>query len=92
MRLILFSILPWLSWRLAFFNLRTHRKLLIVDGVTGFAGGAELGEGLWKGRLVGLGAQRALDANLALMHVGARLEELACACRQQQREGGDEQY
>ncbi|MCJ9428116.1 phospholipase D-like domain-containing protein [Kordiimonas marina] len=31
-----------LSWRLAFFNLRTHRKLLIVDGVTGFAGGMNI--------------------------------------------------
>ncbi len=31
-----------LSWRLAFFNLRTHRKLLIVDGNTGFAGGMNI--------------------------------------------------
>jgi len=31
-----------LSWRLAFFNLRTHRKLLIVDGQTGFAGGMNI--------------------------------------------------
>lgn len=31
-----------LSWRLAFFNLRTHRKLLIVDGKTGFAGGMNI--------------------------------------------------
>ncbi|WP_020398444.1 phospholipase D-like domain-containing protein [Kordiimonas gwangyangensis] len=31
-----------LSWRLAFFNLRTHRKLLIVDGLKGFAGGMNI--------------------------------------------------
>jgi cardiolipin synthase len=31
-----------LSWRLAFFNLRTHRKLLIVDGEIGFAGGMNI--------------------------------------------------
>lgn len=31
-----------LSWRLAFFNLRTHRKLLIIDGTTGFAGGMNI--------------------------------------------------
>ncbi len=31
-----------LSWRLAFFNLRTHRKLLIIDGTHGFAGGMNI--------------------------------------------------
>ena len=31
-----------LSWRLAFFNLRTHRKLLIIDGDTAFAGGMNI--------------------------------------------------
>ncbi len=31
-----------LSWRLAFFNLRTHRKLLVVDGFKGFAGGMNI--------------------------------------------------
>jgi cardiolipin synthase len=31
-----------LSWRLAFFNLRTHRKLLVVDGIHGFAGGMNI--------------------------------------------------
>mgnify|MGYP003644339582 CR=1 FL=1 len=30
------------SWRLAFFNLRTHRKLLIIDGYKGFAGGLNI--------------------------------------------------
>jgi cardiolipin synthase len=30
------------SWRLAFFNLRTHRKLLVVDGYKGFAGGMNI--------------------------------------------------
>lgn len=33
-----------LSWRLAFFNLRTHRKLLIIDGVRAFAGGMNIRE------------------------------------------------
>ncbi len=31
-----------LSWRLAFFNLRTHRKLLIIDGSRAFAGGMNI--------------------------------------------------
>lgn len=31
-----------LSWRLAFFNLRTHRKLLVIDGYKGFAGGMNI--------------------------------------------------
>lgn len=31
-----------LSWRLAFFNLRTHRKLLVIDGIKGFAGGMNI--------------------------------------------------
>ena len=31
-----------LSWRIAFFNLRTHRKILVVDGRTGFAGGMNI--------------------------------------------------
>lgn len=31
-----------LSWRLAFFNLRTHRKLLILDGKKAFAGGMNI--------------------------------------------------
>lgn len=30
------------SWRLAFFNLRTHRKLLILDGKRAFAGGMNI--------------------------------------------------
>ncbi len=31
-----------ISWRLAFFNLRTHRKLLVIDGTKGFAGGMNI--------------------------------------------------
>ena len=31
-----------ISWRLAFFNLRTHRKLLMIDGKVGFAGGMNI--------------------------------------------------
>ena len=34
-----------LPWRWAYMNLRNHRKLLIVDGRTGFAGGMNIREG-----------------------------------------------
>ena len=33
---------PSISWRMAFFNLRTHRKILVVDRLTGFAGGMNI--------------------------------------------------
>ncbi|WP_374763206.1 phospholipase D-like domain-containing protein [Yunchengibacter salinarum] len=33
------------SWRLAFFNLRTHRKMMVVDGHIGFAGGMNIRDG-----------------------------------------------
>ena len=33
---------PW-PWRMPFINLRNHRKLLLVDGLTGFAGGLNIG-------------------------------------------------
>lgn len=36
------SILPW---RMAYLNLRSHRKLLIVDGQTGFTGGMNIRAG-----------------------------------------------
>jgi cardiolipin synthase len=36
------TILPW---RLAYMNLRNHRKLLVVDGRVGFTGGMNLREG-----------------------------------------------
>jgi cardiolipin synthase len=32
-----------LPWRMPFLNLRTHKKLLIVDGRTGFVGGPSRG-------------------------------------------------
>lgn len=35
------SLLPW---RMPFLNLRNHRKILIVDGQTGFMGGLNIGE------------------------------------------------
>lgn len=34
-----------LPWRLPYMNLRNHRKLLVVDGRTGFTGGMNLREG-----------------------------------------------
>ncbi len=33
----------WLPWRMSFLNMRNHKKLLIVDGAVGFAGGLNLG-------------------------------------------------
>lgn len=33
----------WRPWRMPFVNLRNHKKLIIVDGTTGFAGGLNLG-------------------------------------------------
>ena len=38
-----------LSWRLAFLNLRTHRKLLVVDGRIGFTGGMNIRAGTLAG-------------------------------------------
>ncbi len=40
----------WRPWRMSFVNLRNHKKLIIVDGATGFAGGLNLGsENTWTG-------------------------------------------
>lgn len=33
----------WLPWRMPFLNIRNHKKLLIVDGTTGFTGGMNIG-------------------------------------------------
>jgi cardiolipin synthase len=33
-----------LPWRMPFLNLRTHKKVLVVDGRTGFAGGLNIGQ------------------------------------------------
>ena len=33
----------WLPWRMPFLNMRNHRKLLVVDGSTGFLGGINVG-------------------------------------------------
>lgn len=35
----------FIPWRIAYMNLRNHRKLLIVDGRTGFAGGINIRHG-----------------------------------------------
>ena len=37
----LHSLLPW---RMPFLNLRTHRKILVVDGAVGFTGGMNVGD------------------------------------------------
>ncbi len=34
----------WLPWRMPFLNLRSHKKLLIVDGAIGFTGGLNIGD------------------------------------------------
>ncbi len=33
----------WLPWRMPFLNMRNHRKLLVIDGVTAFLGGINVG-------------------------------------------------
>lgn len=33
----------WRPWQMSFVNLRNHKKLIVVDGTTGFAGGLNLG-------------------------------------------------
>jgi cardiolipin synthase len=33
-----------LPWRMPFLNLRSHRKILVVDGTTGFTGGMNIGD------------------------------------------------
>ena len=33
----------WLPWRMPFLNMRSHKKLLVVDGTIGFTGGLNLG-------------------------------------------------
>ncbi len=37
--------LPTVPWRPIFINLRNHRKLLVVDGITGFTGGMNIRAG-----------------------------------------------
>jgi cardiolipin synthase A/B len=34
-----------LTWKMPYFNLRNHRKILVVDGVTGFTGGMNIRHG-----------------------------------------------
>ena len=34
----------FLPWRMPFLNLRTHKKILVVDGVRGFTGGMNIGD------------------------------------------------
>ncbi|CAN5623352.1 phospholipase D-like domain-containing protein [soil metagenome] len=35
-------------WRMPYFNLRNHRKIMVIDGKTGFTGGMNIREGFWK--------------------------------------------
>jgi cardiolipin synthase A/B len=34
-------------WRMPYFNLRNHRKIMVVDGTIGFTGGMNIREGYW---------------------------------------------
>ena len=34
-----------LPWRMPFLNLRSHKKMLVIDGTVGFAGGMNVGDG-----------------------------------------------
>jgi cardiolipin synthase len=34
----------WLPWRMSFLNLRNHKKLLLIDGRTGFTGGMNISD------------------------------------------------
>jgi cardiolipin synthase A/B len=36
-----------LHWRMPYFNLRNHRKIMVVDGRLGFTGGMNIREGHW---------------------------------------------
>lgn len=35
-------------WRMPYFNLRNHRKIMVVDGRIGFTGGMNIREAFWK--------------------------------------------
>ena len=58
-----------LPWRMPFLNLRTHKKLLVVDGCTAFTGGMNIGdENLPRGRRLPL----VLDTHFAVTGPVAR--------------------
>ncbi len=38
-----------LPWRMPYFNLRNHRKIMVVDGRTAFTGGMNIRDEFWKG-------------------------------------------
>lgn len=40
----------WLPWRMPYMNLRSHRKVMVVDGRVGFTGGMNIAEGNCLGR------------------------------------------
>jgi cardiolipin synthase len=35
----------WMPWRMPFLNMRNHRKILVIDGVTSFVGGMNISKG-----------------------------------------------
>jgi cardiolipin synthase A/B len=42
-----------LPWRMPYFNLRNHRKILVVDGIVAFTGGLNLRDEFWRGIAAG---------------------------------------
>jgi cardiolipin synthase len=48
----------WRPWRMSFVNLRNHKKLIIIDGVVGFAGGLNLSR---ENTLTGTGKRKVDD-------------------------------
>ena len=58
------AFLPTVLPRLAYANLRNHRKILVVDGVIGFVGGMNIRESHW------LGLQPAMPAQCLHFRVG----------------------
>lgn len=67
---------PSFSWRLTVFNLRTHRKILVVDGRIGFAGGMNIR----KSHLAGSdGKPQVMDTHFKLVGpvVGQLMEAFA---------------
>jgi cardiolipin synthase A/B len=38
-----------LPWRMPYFNLRNHRKIMVVDGRTAFTGGMNIRDEFWRG-------------------------------------------
>jgi len=56
-------MITWIGFRLPYANLRSHRKILIVDGHTAFAGGMNIRAGFVTEQAARLGRHAARDAH-----------------------------